>query len=612
MADEPTSSRNDDREGRPRELAWARDLARLDDRELASRVESLPLEQQVELVLSLGWQDRLRLIESTDKAAEIVAAMPPEEVLLTLKGVASEDALPIVALTTPEQMRFILDVELWKRDRLDDAKIVEWVHQMLACGESKIIEFAATADIELLTIVLNRLVHLVPNEEGAAIPEDLPDIMPDEFFTILSKFPKETEAVGLLLRILRQANSDFFYRLLFLAHGSLESEAEDEAFRLRNSRLEEVGLLEFDEAVEIYGYIGESEARGLAQGPPKFTVRPEESEVAAPGFPMVMAEKRTFFRDLLTSLEDRALANRLRREIAFSANRLLVADAAHVGELEAMTRALTRLFSLVNVGLLFLTAGDRTEALRILQNLSLRDIFQIGFSRATDLKREAGDLARRFWPNWWTEGFLFLEAPQHETLRGLLMRVPQYCGLGRGEAGFRDFETADEVWLTRRMLAELRVLAEVCFEKLGLPRPDDALPVLGDVFAGGPEDLTLESIFLTGAVNLLVGGNFKIEPLSGSEVQGLFEGWVERSPSGEHRVRRAGRDKILEHLAGSGGFGLGDTEVFEGLVDRGIKSLEDEIGGLDTWRDVDPRYVRSLVFSRRGWPAQERERGGHE
>ncbi|MFZ1947493.1 MAG: DUF6178 family protein, partial [bacterium] len=440
----------------------------------------------------------------------------------------------------------------------------------------------------------------------------LPNIMPDDFFTILSKFPKETETVGLLLRILRQADRDFFYRLLSLTHGSSESEAEEEALRLRNSRLEEVGLLEFDEAVEIYGYISEGEARSLAQSPPKVPLQVEEPETAAPGFPMVLAGRRTFFRDLVASLEDRALANRLRREIAFSANRLLVADAEHVGELEAMTRALTRLFSLVNVGLLSLTDGDRAEALRLLKSLPLRDIFQIGFSRAVDLKREAAGLARRFWPNWATEGFLFLEAPQDETLRGLLMRVPQYYGFGPGEKGFRDFETAEEVRRTGRVLAEIRVLAEACFERIGIPRPSDARPALGEVFAGGPEDLTLESIFLTGAVNLLVGGKFTIEPLTGREIQGLFEAWLERGPSGGHRVRRAGRDRIVERLRGSGGFDRACAEVLEGLVDRGLRSLEDEIGGLETWRDVDPRYVRSLVFSRRSWPAQDCERGGHE
>lgn len=590
--------------------ASAGDLVRLDDREMSQRLGAMPVALQAELLLAASWKDRLRILSNSDAAAEMVKVLAEEDVYLTIKHLGADDALPLLALTTPAQARFILDVELWRRDRLDDAKVVEWVNHMLACGEAKIIEFAATADVELLTLVLGRLVHLVPNEEGAPIPEGLPNIMPDEFFTILSKFPKETESVGLFLRILRQADRDYFYRLLFLAHGAIESETEEEALRLRNSRLEEVGLLGFDEAIEIYGYVSEAEARRLADAPPPMAPA-EEPEVAAPGFPLLLVERRTFLGDLLASLEDRALANRLRREIAFSANRLLVADAEHVGEIDAMAKALGRLFSLANVGLLWLSDGDRGEAMRLLARLPLRDVFQVGFSRAVDLKHEASRLALRFWPRWDTEGFLFLEAPQDQALAGLLKRVPQYYGLGRGEVGFRDFETAEEVRRTGRMLAEVRVLAEACFAKIGIPKPEDARPVLGEVFARSLEDLTLESIFLTGAVNLLVAGEFAIVPLSPREMESLFERWLERC-SGGNKVRPAGRDRIAAHLCELGGFSREDLGVLESLVDRGLKALEDEIGELKTWRDVDPRYVSSLVFSRPGWQAQGRERGGHE
>jgi len=157
----------------------------------------------------------------------------------------------------------------------------------------------------------------------------------------------------------------------------------------------------------------------------------------------------------------------------------------------------------------------------------------------------------------------------------------------------------------------VRVLAEACFAKIGIPKPEDARPVLGEVFARGLEDLTLESIFLTGAVNLLVAGEFAIVPLSPREMESLFETWLERDPGG-NKVRPAGRDRIVAHLGELGGFSREDLSVLESLVDRGLRALEDEIGELKTWRDVDPRYVSSLVFSRPGWQAQGRERGGHE
>jgi hypothetical protein len=580
-----------------RDLLWARDLARLDDDRLRHNLESLPTTRQVDLVLSLGWGDRLRVIEASGHAAEIVKALPQEEVLLTIKAIGPEDALPILALTTPSQLRFILDVELWNREEVDDRKLLEWLHYMLACGESKILDFVATSDLELLTIVFTRLVHLVPNEEGMVIPEGLPSIMPDHFFTILSKFPAETESIGLFLRIVRQADKDLFYKLLFLAHGSLAEETQESALRWRNSRLEEVGLLDFEEAVEIYAYIGEDEARAMADAAPAPFYAPDEADAVAPGFPVLLVDRRTFFYDVLESLEEAALANRLRREIVFSANRLLVADAEHIGEIQSMKRALTRLFALTNIGLLFLAGADMERAIGVLRRLALRDIFQVGFSRVSDLRRRATGLAGRFWPDWKKQGFVFLDQDGREVMRGLMMRVPQYCDISGGLT-VRDFETLDEVRAAASMLDEISAAAEACFLHLGLPEPRRARPELDAVFAQGIEDLTFRNILLTGAVKLLVRGEFSFTPLSRADLQGLFENALEKDAAGANVVTAAARDKVLQWAARATGFDGARLRALEHFLLAGLKQLEEEVGGLRTWQDADPRYLGSLIFSK--------------
>jgi hypothetical protein len=568
--------------------AWARGLERLDDDRLIMELRDLPAERQVELALSLGWDDRLRVIKASDLAEEVVRALPPEEVLLTIKGVGPDDALPILAHTSPEQFRFLLDVELWKRDQLDEAKVIEWLHHMLACGESRIVEFATTADLELLAIILRKLLYLIPNEEGVQIPEGLPCIMPDDFFTILANFPEEAENTRLLLRVIREADRDLFYKLLFVAHSAIDEEATETALRWRNSRLEDVGLLDFDEAVEIYGYIGEQEARALGTVPDR--ARPElgETDTAAPSFPVLLVKRRTLLYDLVLSLEDRVLAERLRREIAFSASRLLVADAEHIGEIESMAHALTRFFALANVGLTFLAGDDREEALRLLERLPLRDIFQVGFSRAADLKRQAAGLARRFWPDWADQGFLFLDHDRAESMRGLLERVPQYLPRAGEGVGPRDFETMEEVGRTRGALDEIEVVAEGCFDGLGIPRPAAAARAATDVF--------FENLILTAAVNLVVNGDFRFEPLSQADVRGMFERMLVRDASGQNRVSEPVRERVLEHLSRATGLDGRRWETFRGFVEASLNALEEEVSRVPSWHDLDPRYLRTLIF----------------
>jgi hypothetical protein len=582
---------------------WARDLARLDDDEIRSRLAGLSAREQATVLLSLPWADRLRVVRNSDRALDLVRVLPDEEILLTIKGAGIEDSLSLVALTTPAQLRFILDVELWKRDAVDGDKARQWLGYILSCGEAKVIEFAETADRELLTIVLSRLIGLIPNEEGVKPPEGLTSIMSDQFFTILSRIPEETESIRLLLRILRHHDRDEFYKILFDVHGCLGAETEENAYRWRASRLEEKGLLEFGDAIEIYGYIGEDEARTLAAG--GSWRESEEGPGMAPTYPMILTKTRTFFYEILTSVEDDNLANRLRAEIAFSANRLLVADAHEIGEIESMRKALKRLFALTNLGLLFLAGADRREALRVLSSVPVKEIFQVGFSRVADLKTSASDIASRWWPMWGEDGFVFLGHPKDEIMRCLLMRVPQYSPHSKGAVDSRDFETLEEVDDARRVIEEIEVVARTCFGILGIPQPHEAKPVLDGVFTPGIEAIDFGKLVITGFVNFMLKGDFDISPLSRRDLKGLFEDVLETGASGERLVKQAAAERFLCWLADKVSCGERDWGIFQRFFMEQVRSLNQDLGAIPSWENLDPRYVRSLIFRR--W-SQEDER----
>lgn len=581
------------------ETYWARDIELLDDPDIKARLGNLPVAAQVDLFLSLGWKQRLRLIRNSEQAAEIVRSIPDQEVLLTVKAAGEEDSLLLIGLTTPAQLRFLLDVEVWTGDEIDDAKARLWLDYLLGCGERKVIEFVKTVDRGLLVIMLAKLINLVPNEEGVKIPDGLAAIMPDEFFTILSSAPEDTENLRLLLRILRQWDRDGFYELLFQIHGSVEVETEEEAFRWRTSRLGEKGLLEFEEAVEIYGYIGEPEAKDIAS---KAGVAPAPAGSAAgavaPTYPILLTDRSTFFYRILTSIEEQTHKNRLRTEIAFAANRLLVADARTIGEIDSMKAALNRLFALVNVGLLFLTGGNDQEARRILTNVRIRELFQIGFSRTADLKSRAMAIVRRWWPEWKEKGFGFVDYPYDGMLRGLMLRVPQFYGLpSGGSTDFSDFETMEQVSMTRRLLDEIAVVAEVCFDRLGIPRPHDAEPEMDTVFAGGIEEITLRNLMLTGFVNFTVTGSFEIKPLTGHDMKSLYEMVLEEGPSGERLVSDRAKHVFLAWLKETARLDEDRWTILKGFFDGALSCLEEEVGKVPSWENLDPRYVATLIFS---------------
>ncbi|HVP58564.1 MAG TPA: DUF6178 family protein, partial [bacterium] len=266
-------------------------------------------------------------------------------------------------------------------------------------------------------------------------------------------------------------------------------------------------------------------------------------------------------------------------------------------------RAVARLFALVNVGLLFLTDGDRARAAGVLADVSLREIFQVGFSRVADLKTAAAELARRYWPDWVARGFGFLEQDEAELMKGLMMRVPQYYGGAATGRGLRDFGTMDEVRMTAQALRELGAAARACFEKLGIPRPHEAKAALAEVFALGPEDITLGNLMLTGFVNFTLKGEFDIAPLARKDAGRVLNdvmavGSAGSAGLGGRRVRPDRLERFLIWLGESTGFAPSEMEALSGFVRKQARGLEAEVGGLAAAEDLDPRYVRTILFER--------------
>ena len=343
--------------------------------------------------------------------------------------------------------------------------------------------------------------------------------------------------------------------------------------------------------------IGEDEARDIAQSAEGIPTG-EASETGGLTYPVLLTDRRGFFYRVLTSIVDVPLLNRLREEITFAANRLLAADARSLGEIDAMKAALNRLFALVNVGLLFLSGGDEREATGILRAVPVKELFQIGFSRASDLRTAARGFTARWWPKWQEKGFTYLAYPHDEIMQGLLRRVPQFYSLPEvGKTEFRDFETMEEVVRTRQALDEIAVVAEACLDRLGIPAAHEAEPELETVFAGGIEEITFRNIILTGFVNFAVKGAFRITPLTHRDVHDFFEQVVERPSPGDILVGEDAKEAFLSWLADTVGFKGGKLKLLRAFFEESMRILEQEIGKVPSWETLDPRYVGTLIFS---------------
>ena len=86
------------------------------------------------------------------------------EVFLTVKEIGERNAFDLIQLTTPEQFMYLLDLDLWKKDELDPARLFIWIEILAGCAESKLHEFLGTADQELLATLFRRVLRVHKTE----------------------------------------------------------------------------------------------------------------------------------------------------------------------------------------------------------------------------------------------------------------------------------------------------------------------------------------------------------------------------------------------------------------------------------------------------------------
>ena len=58
-----------------------------------------------------------------------------------IKKIGEDDALPILKLASPEQWQYLLDMELWRKDRIDPEQISTWFERLHKSDPSRLVQW---------------------------------------------------------------------------------------------------------------------------------------------------------------------------------------------------------------------------------------------------------------------------------------------------------------------------------------------------------------------------------------------------------------------------------------------------------------------------------------
>lgn len=443
--------------------AWL-ELAHRDLRTAAAALASLPFAARLELLMSLPGKEKVKLLDLAQDSGSLIRALPEQELFFAIQEIGKWDAVELLSEATARQIRFLFDLDCWRRDELDPQKVLEWFMVLWECGEEKVYEAIQEMDLDLLALFLKRHLRVVKDGAYGLDGFEPEDLLKEDFYTLdyhyFFEFLDPTLDNQIFVRILDllfREDGDRYFRLMEAAIWDLSAELEEEAFRWREGRLCEQGFSDLSQAMELYQFvepstfhIDERNRRYLPLGG-GWTA---EGALVKTSYSLSLPPEESFFSQTLNRLSPEAMEE-IRQELVLLFNQVLLAEAIDLSEPEEVRRVLQWAHHYLNIGLEYLGQGELAKSGWVLQEVYLKRIFQVGFSLVQKLRRRASRVRR--------EG-VFLKGPKapesggpyRRILSGLCRRHPLfYTGIGPdGTPQYRELQCLADVREMERLLMQ--------------------------------------------------------------------------------------------------------------------------------------------------------------
>jgi len=473
---------------------------------------SFPLPEQLAQLPRVDAKTRKELILSARNSLDLAQALSVEMLFYTLKEVGLADSVDLLALASPDQVRDMVDLDCWRRDQMDDRRMLAWLMLLDEAGSSKLAEWLLHADSELLVLLIKRHLEVVrkaDREEDIGFDQSRYFTFDDQY---LLRFLGEGQPIlHLLLERLRVLDYDQYKYILEESLFALETTLEEESFRWRTARLADRGYPGYIEAQEVMRFVAPESLR-LEQ----YARTPLRPLYFASNEDQVPPDHALTLLDVPESFLLRALANlpredlvQIGQDLAYLTNQIVIAEACDPGELSEVRRCVELVHDYLNIGLSYLAQGQESEASRLLHETALRPFFQVGLSLILRLQQREQQLDTAFRAEAFPEWNQHLDSPFRETCDGIQRQPPLFFrGLETaGEILYRRFQNCAEVQQIETILTYIPVWFAV-LRRWGL-LPEDR------TIAGA----TLEVWWNTAFARWLLGRKVSLRPLNRAELK---------------------------------------------------------------------------------------------
>jgi hypothetical protein len=409
-------------------------------------------------ILSLSGSVALNRILALENPEEFVRNMPHVDLYWVVKKIGEEeDALPILQMASSEQWGFLLDLELWKRDRLDLRQASEWMGRLLQADPDRLERWMFGEGEYFTYYYLSKMlqVEFKSKDEVHDVEEGFITLDGIHYLRILD--PEHEEVLRNLLQLLASKDYLRYQAILMGLSGVVPAEVEEELYRRRNLRLSEDGFLPYEEAMSVYTVLKKDLLKEKPTAPVVHSRPSEEDRAEAPLMPILHVSENHLMPEIMRRSRDRLLQDRIPLEFAGLCSQVFSAEGALENTPEALLKTVRKAAGYVNMGLERWCGRDLGLCERVLRENTLLDLFRSGFSLALEMRWETEQWLKKAWfsrrgfrPTFWEEW--------GATLVGVVQKRPLLYDRSQKEEPYRSFENLEEVDSCRKIVRRLMVL----------------------------------------------------------------------------------------------------------------------------------------------------------
>jgi hypothetical protein len=511
-----------------------------------------------------------------------------EDLFWLVQELGPEDALPILSLASNDQWQYLLDVELWTKDRLDIDSVNQWLGILLTADPERFLIWGLSEHIELIELHLARHIDVKIIEEDEA-PSDFEEgyFTVDGLLYVRIRHEKYEQAIRDLLNSLKDHDVNKYRHILLELAGILPAEVEENMYRRRNVRLAEKGFLPFEEAIGIYQYLKPESL--LEKEPQSIEVVEQPSlDYPVPVSTSLLIRDHDLFHTSLQQINDVGFMERLQREFASMCNQIISADSLVVRDKEHLADVVRKACGYLSIGLDKVTGGDVQQAVRLLQRSPLARVFRVGYGTALELKWKADKWRKESWFGKQSLDFGFWGDDWGGILQGVLKKRPLFYSGLPGDEVYRQFRTLEEIARCHNMLDGVIAMDHL----LSLLFPKSLTPF--SVQAYQPRNF--KNLILTGWArhHLEISGD--IDPLTIEELKILFRDLWSK-PAKPYRIAPKMKQDFFGWLQVRSGLGADELQnTASSALDFLFVELEEEYG-MVSLGDLNPRYIKHFLVT---------------